>query len=49
MRGNSQTSCDVLQATFHLRIVGSKDPSHSLRTAAQLEALRRLLHGGEAR
>jgi len=45
MRGNSQ----LTQVSFDLRVVGSSDPSHALRAAAQLEALCRLLQGGEAR
>jgi hypothetical protein len=36
-------------AAYAVRLVRATDPSHELRAAAQLEALRRLLQGGEAR
>jgi hypothetical protein len=49
MRGNTPPLSSVPQATFQLRVLGNNDPGHALVAQAQLDALRRLLLGGDAR
>jgi hypothetical protein len=49
MRGNTPPLSSVPQATFQLRVLGSNDASHALVAQAQLDALRRLVLGGDGR